>query len=72
MDRQAWRAIVHSVAESDMIEVTSHTHTHTHRRCESPMRKHKVRERSRSTRGRCAFVMVKKVLLMGLHWWAHG
>ena len=36
------------------------------------MRKHKVRKRSRSTRGRCAFVMVKKVLLMGLHWWAQG
>ena len=30
MDGQAWRATVHSVAESDMTEVTSHTHTHTH------------------------------------------
>ena len=29
MDRGAWRAIVHGVAELDMTECT-HTHTHTH------------------------------------------
>ena len=29
MDRAAWRAIVHGVAELDMTEATQHTHRHT-------------------------------------------
>ena len=28
MDRGAWRATVHRVAESDTTEATQHTHTH--------------------------------------------
>ena len=32
MDRGAWQATVHRVAELDTTEVTSHTHTHTHMR----------------------------------------
>ena len=30
MERGAWRATVHRVAESDTTEVTQHAHTHTH------------------------------------------
>ena len=30
MDRGAWRAIVHGIAESDRIEQLTHTYTHTH------------------------------------------
>ena len=30
MERGAWWATVHGVAELDMTEVTQHTHTHTH------------------------------------------
>ena len=30
VDRGAWWAIVHRVAESDIAEVTWHTHIHTH------------------------------------------
>ena len=30
LDRGAWRATVHSIAESDTTEATKYTHTHTH------------------------------------------
>ena len=37
MDREAWRATVSSVAESEMTDLAhahTHTHTHTHRTAE--------------------------------------
>ena len=45
MDRGAWRATFHGVAELVMTEHTTHTHTHTHTHTQSPIQTVKMRFR---------------------------